>query len=78
MASRTQNGQRLVGLQVVHMQAHAVDALHAQGKLVRRYEEPEEYEELRWITGPANPAVLELDGLFDTEANQFRREDPPR
>ena len=56
----------------------AVDALHAQGKLVRRYEEPEEYEELRWITGPANPAVLELDGLFDTEANQFRPEDPPR
>ncbi|GGA73385.1 hypothetical protein GCM10011521_09440 [Arenimonas soli] len=53
----------------------AVDRLHDQGRLVRRFEQPEEYEKLRWITGPANPAVLELDGLFGSEPKRFSREE---
>ncbi|GAB2656791.1 hypothetical protein [Arenimonas aestuarii] len=52
----------------------AVDQLHAQGKLVRRHEEPDEFEQLRWITGPANPELLELEGLFGTDPKQFSRE----
>lgn len=61
-------------LRIWQVNDEAVDRLHREGKLVRKYKKPGEHETFRWITGPANPELLELDGLFFDEPREFTRE----